>query len=170
MSPENAANVLGALSFALGDDLERTAAEADLDGASAAAVVHLSKYPGRRIDELRVPTALTHSGCVRLVDRLAERGEVERRAGPDGRSVAVYLTTKGRRAAEAQLARRRRSLATALLALNEEEREELGRLAGKVLRSRVAAANDALRVCRLCDYGACKECPCAPLPTDEDPA
>ena len=39
---------------------------------------------------------MSHSGCVRLVDKLDELGLIERRPGRDRRSLSLYLTPKGR--------------------------------------------------------------------------
>jgi DNA-binding MarR family transcriptional regulator len=48
------------------------------------------------IDALRSGVGLSHPGAVRLVDRLAARGLVARRASADdGRRVALHLTRAG---------------------------------------------------------------------------
>ena len=47
-------------------------------------------------EDLAQATGLTHSGAVRLIDRLATAGLVERRPGRDGRSLAIVLTPAGR--------------------------------------------------------------------------
>ena len=61
----------------------------------------LSKCPGPiRISELNRHVLLSQPALSRLVDRLAERGLVERRPDPaDGRSVRLALTEAGRAAA-----------------------------------------------------------------------
>src|SRR4249919_3651913 len=94
------ANVLGALALNVGarvqDVAERTAA---LGASAPAALVALDgQLTGEPIDALRRVLGLTHSGTVRLVDRLAAAGLVERRAATrDGRAVALGLTPAGRR-------------------------------------------------------------------------
>ena len=60
------------------------------------------------MDDLRNVLGLTPSGAVRLVDRLAADGYVERRAGADGRSLALRLTPAGSRVARRVLSAARR--------------------------------------------------------------
>lgn len=160
MMPANAANVAGAAVLALGDAIREATAASEREQTTTAALVHLSKYPGASVDALRGPLALSHSGCVRLVDRLAASGHVERRAGAeDGRAVALHLTRKGQGAARRALTARAAALEEALSALTTAEQETLGRLAAKLLTGRVTSEARALRTCRLCDYQACVECP-----------
>ena len=61
-------------------------------------VYTLSKCPGpQRINELNRHVLLSQPALSRLVDRLAERGFIERRADPaDGRGVRLALTEAGR--------------------------------------------------------------------------
>jgi MarR family transcriptional repressor of emrRAB len=161
MNRENVANVLGALVLALADDLARAAAESEHDPTEASALVHVGKYPGIRIDELRVPTALTHSGCVRLIDRLVARGEIQRRPGPDGRSSALHLTRKGRIAVAHHHERRKQVLLSPMATLSRHQIATLGRLASALLKARVTTSVDGLRACRQCEYAACADCPVA---------
>jgi DNA-binding MarR family transcriptional regulator len=74
--------------------------------SAAAALVHLAQYAGEAIEPLRPPLALSHSGRVRLVDRLVDAGQLERREAGDARGVALHLTRKGRAAAADGLRRR----------------------------------------------------------------
>jgi MarR family transcriptional regulator, negative regulator of the multidrug operon emrRAB len=159
MQPATTGNVLGALALALTDRL-RASAAAERGGTASAALVHLSKYGDGTIDALRRPLELSHSACVRLVDRLAEQDYVVRRPGKDARSVAVRLTAKGRNAARAILRRREDALGEALAALTAREQAQLGALVGKLLAALVASERDALRVCRLCDYATCPDTVC----------
>jgi DNA-binding MarR family transcriptional regulator len=98
---------------------------------------------------------LTHSGAVRLVDRLTDAGLAERRRGSDGRSVAVALTPAGRRAAAAVRVARERALAEALSALSGDERRALSALHEKLLAGLTSDRASARRLCRLCDADAC---------------
>lgn len=160
MRVETIANVLGALACALTDRIHEGLDHAE---RAAATLVHLSKYPGESIDALRGPLALSHPGCVRLVDRLEEERLVARTAGPDRRTRALRLTRAGRAAARAELRGRRAALRDALGALTPREQQTLGRLVGKILERIVADEDDALATCRLCDYEACppSRCPVA---------
>jgi predicted MarR family transcription regulator len=98
---------------------------------------------------------LTHSGAVRLVDRLAGAGLVERRRAGDGRAVAVTLTPAGHRAAAEIRAAREHALADALSVLGSEERRVLSDLHEKLLAGLTSDRASARRLCRLCDPEAC---------------
>ena len=159
MDATNLANVLGALVLRLGDELRAAVVGPERDATAMTALVHLSKYPDETIEGLRVPLALTHSGGVRLVDRLEAAGYVERHEGADARAVALRLTRKGREVAGAVLARREEVLARVLRVLSAPEREVLGGLVSRLLVHEVPTAPAAMRTCRLCDYAACRQCP-----------
>lgn len=86
-----------------------------------------------RIRDLAARLGLAESSVTRLVDRLETQRFVVRRALPaDRRSVAVELTTAGRRAGDQVAGKRRAFLTTILEALEPAERVELVRLFGKV--------------------------------------
>jgi DNA-binding MarR family transcriptional regulator len=160
METANVANVLGALAVRLTDEIRSNGGALELDPAAVAALIHLSKYPCESVEGLRRPLDLSHSGCVRLADRLVAGAYVERRsAANDGRSVALLLTRKGRALAEEALRRREEVLARALACLSLAERGTLGKLVGKILATEVGSPAAALRTCRLCDYEACQTCP-----------
>jgi MarR family transcriptional repressor of emrRAB len=80
---------------------------------------------GRSIDVLAKTVGLTHSGAVRLVDRLAAAGLADRRVGVDGRAVALQLTPEGRREARRVLARREAAIEQVLAPLTAAERAAL---------------------------------------------
>src|SRR6187200_2487250 len=97
--PARSANLLGALSLAVADAMRR--ATEDAAGHASAGPAALDQFlDGRSMEDLRRAMGLTGSGAVRLVDRLEADGYVRRRAGPDGRTLALVLTARGRRAAE----------------------------------------------------------------------
>src|SRR5207302_8382662 len=84
------ANLLGTHALAVADRL-RAATEdaAGLGGAAPAAIVSLHAFAGgRTVDFLRRVLELTPSGAVRLIDRLAAEGLVQRVRGErDAREV-----------------------------------------------------------------------------------
>lgn len=159
---EAAANVLGALARIVTDRTdEAVAAAAGQSVTAAAALSALHHFLDRpTVDMVGRVLGLSHSGAVRLVDRLAAAGYVTRGAGDDGRSRAVTLTRKGQRAA-ARVSEARASLLTAALAeLSTVEREQLhgllGRVLGTLVREKVTAApGEGGWTCRLCDTAAC---------------
>ncbi|MBM7118782.1 MarR family transcriptional regulator [Archangium primigenium] len=159
MDGDNIGNVLGALAEWVTAQVRSAVALEGLNPAEVSALLLLSKYPDRSIELLRAPLDLSHSGCVRLVDRLVQGGYVERREGEDARKVALHLTLQGREFARTAREQRAEALARLLHGLDAEERERLGRLASKLLEQSVPQASTAMKVCRLCDYDACVECP-----------
>lgn len=176
MADERLGNVLGAFALALSDELEAaTVQAAGHTGAGPAALVALSDLlGGRSVDDLRRAVGLTHSGGVRVVDRLVGDGLAERRPGPDGRSVALALTPAGRRLASEVRNARRATLQDTLDVLDGDERAALATIldklvAGVVERRLAARRAGALPpggwLCRLCDPVACERpegrCPAA---------
>src|SRR5947208_6967587 len=97
------ANLLGALALAVDDrmaDAVVAAAGHSVTAATAlSALDHLRVLEAPSIERLSQALGLTHSGTVRLVDRLEEGGYARRQRGADGRSAAVLLTPAGRGAA-----------------------------------------------------------------------
>jgi MarR family transcriptional repressor of emrRAB len=151
------ANILGAVSLAVADRVRQAVERgAGQGGSSPAALVSLATYlDGSPIDSIRGPLGLTHSATVRLVDRLVEAGLVERREGPDRRSVAVELTSAGHEVAAQAAVARAKALEEALAGLDAAERAELARLHEKVLATLTSGRASAGRICRLCDARAC---------------
>lgn len=161
------ANVLGALSLVITDlTAQRVAAAAGQSVSAAAALSALHQFLDRpTLDQLRRVLGLTPSGAVRLVDRLADAGLVERGPGGDGRSRSVVLTTAGRQAAERIAAARVDLLAGVLDDLSPAERQDLHRLLGRIMFNVVRAKEGGPWICRLCDLDACGrpagKCPAA---------
>jgi MarR family transcriptional repressor of emrRAB len=160
-------NLVGALSLAMTDRIRAVADIASgLSDAGPAALValHETGKPGRSIAELRQLVGLTHSGAVRLVDRLEAAGYVARRPGRDARTVAVVLTRRGTAAANRIRAARHEAASAALADLDDAQRRQFEELASVVLAT-LAGQRLALRasgrmppggaMCRLCDFVAC---------------
>jgi DNA-binding MarR family transcriptional regulator len=161
MSDAKLENVVGALALALSDDLLRKVHDqAPEPGPAAAAIALLRHEPGMAIERLRRALGLSHPGAVRLVDRLVAAALVVRRPGlTDRRAVALHLTEDGERRCDAILGARRGSMARVLGTLDEAERRVLGLLTEKLLAGLIGGVDDAYSVCRLCDTGACRDCP-----------
>ena len=154
-------NMLGALAVGLSDAItsavETTTGHA---GAMGAALATLAQEPGLGIEQLRVPLGRTQSATVRVVDQLVAEGYAERRPGQDQRSVAVFLTAKGNRAASRVLASREQLLADAMSPLTPGERKALTGALEKVLDRMTSGRAHADLICRLCDLAACPERAC----------
>lgn len=164
-SYSRAANLLGALALAV-SDLFRDAIE-QLDGGLAtsdsAALVTLSHYPGQSIVALGATLGLTHSGAVRLTNRMEAAGLVRRTASRPGRTLALQLTEQGQLAAGQALARRQAAVEKLTSLLNPDEAAVLERLAGRLLASVTGDRASARRLCRLCDEPLCAADPRCPV-------
>ena len=155
------ANLLGAAVLGLHDELKQTVEmRSGHGGEAAAALTALGHQPGLSNDALSRLLGLTHTGTVRLIDRLVADGLVERRpAAHDKRAVALHLTAAGEAVRRGILEDREAALAPLVSRLSTPEQEILARVLGKLL---VAVSRDdthKLRICRLCDSGACDDCP-----------
>lgn len=154
------AQLLGVLSFGASDRV-RSSVDASLGraGAHAAAVVHLDAYPGDSVQALADVLRVSQPATVKVVNRLAEAGLLERRPGPDRRTRALYLTAKGRAAAKRVLADRASQLDQLLRVLDYEERKRLEPLLEKLVAGLARDRPGALTVCRMCDRAACCRAP-----------
>lgn len=153
-------NLLGAVALALSDQLKSDMADAfDRSGETAAAVVVLGYAPGLSVETLRQVISRSHPGTVRLIDRLAEDGLVERRKAEDRRAVALYLTEAGEQLRRQLMKSRLLMLETSLSGLTEDERRVLGELLSRVLSNLPKTEMDKHRICRLCSTPTCKDCP-----------
>jgi DNA-binding MarR family transcriptional regulator len=162
--PARAANVVGALALVLTDRItdavEDAAAQAETGAVALSALRHVLP-PDPSIDLVRQVLGLTHSGTVRLVDRLEAAGQVRRGSGHDRRTTTVSLTAAGRRAATRVTSERAGELQAALAVLTSDEQEQLADLAGRVLaglgRDGAGGADGSVErwTCRLCDTTAC---------------
>jgi DNA-binding MarR family transcriptional regulator len=94
----------------------------------------LAKQPEPlRIGDLGESVLLSQPGLSRLVDRLVQRGLVERAADPaDGRSVRIRLTPAGAACQKAVGRRHARAVAQAMSVLTPSELDQLRHLATKL--------------------------------------
>jgi MarR family transcriptional repressor of emrRAB len=161
-SSSRTANLLGALGVVLADAL----ADAGGDSAAAALVAIGGPSAGASIEALSGVVGLSHSGTVRLVDRLETDGLVERRRGADQRSAALVLTPAGRRSVRQVLRNRDANLQFFLSLLTEDQQGALIDAAERVLGELGGRPDAEQRICRLCDVDACGrsrgECPVMP--------
>jgi MarR family transcriptional repressor of emrRAB len=149
--------LLGALALAVSDGI-REATEEQADGlakSGPAALVTLAHYPGQSVGALARTLGLTHSGAVRLADRLVAAGLAHRVSAGPGRTVAVHLTQPGRLAAAQVLARRRAAVEQLVNGLDPDQVATLEQLASRLLAALTTGRASAFRLCRLCDEPLC---------------
>ena len=150
------AQLLGALSLSASDRV-RSSVDGSLGrgGAHAAALVHLDAYPGDSVQALAAVLGVSQPAAVKLADRLAADGLLERRPGRDKRTLALHLTANGRAAAAQVLSDRAAELDRVLAVLDFDERARLTPLLEKLVAALADDRPVALTVCRLCDRGSC---------------
>ena len=160
------ANLLGALSVGISDGMyESTTQAAGLDGVASTALVALLDFmPSGSVRTLSQVVGLTHSGAVRVVDRLVAEGLVTRGSSVDARSRSVTLTARGARVAREVRAARERAVSGVLEQLTASERATLTTLCERVVQSITQQRLDMRQagdmpaggaLCRLCDFEAC---------------
>lgn len=108
------------------------ALEADERGGLVRVVRHEPFGRGTSLD-IAQATALSHSGAVRLVDRLVAAHLVERRDGRDGRSLAIVLTASGRSLSRKLTEARARAIESVLENLTAPDRRALLPLADALI-------------------------------------
>jgi MarR family transcriptional regulator, negative regulator of the multidrug operon emrRAB len=171
-------NVLGALAMALADGIrDATEAAAGMTGAAPAALMALNQFlAGRPAEDLAQATGLTHSGAVRLIDRLVDAGLVERRPGRDARSLSIVLTPRGRALSRKVTVARAAVIEAALGGFDSDDSRTLLRLTdtnvtARRLRAPARGEEPTGWLCRLCDLRSCGrpegECPAANAAQDE---
>ncbi len=166
MDDDRLANLVAVTALGLTDRVAGAlAAVSGLDAVAATALVTLLDFsPAGSVQRMALALGLSHSGAVRLVDRLEGSALVRRRAGSDHRSIEISLTRKGRSLALRLRESRAAETDQALAGLSERQRRDLVRacelVIGNLTRDRLAqrAAGSAPTggaLCRLCDFTAC---------------
>jgi DNA-binding MarR family transcriptional regulator len=154
-------NLLGALGVAVNDGMDDAFDEACAVGDSApAALILIHENPDTRIEGLARYLSLSHSGTVRLVDRLEQQGWVAREACADKRAVVLVLTEEGENVAAGLQKGRHGSLAQALSGIDAFDRQILERLVSRMLVNLVPDKASADHTCRYCDGAACEQAGC----------
>ena len=175
MPTRRLANLLNAVAVGLNDTLETAAGAHGLDLKAATALIALLDFtPSDTVRRLSQVIGLTHSGTVRLVDRLAAAGYLRRGPGDDMRSLKVALTSEGRTEALRLRQGREKAVIAALAGLSRTKCDGLTRACEAIVanlteqRLAIRASGGAPAggaLCRLCDFGACgrasRLCPAA---------
>jgi DNA-binding MarR family transcriptional regulator len=164
---ERLSNLLAVTATGLSDAVTQAMnAAAGLDGTAPVALVSLLDFaPGWSIHQLSQVWGLTHSGAVRLVDRLADAGYVRRRAGLDARARSITLTRSGRAAALRVRSARATVTRQAYAGLTTDQREQLTALCEQLVRELTSQRREQRAsgnpptdgaLCRSCDFAACE--------------
>lgn len=154
-------NLLGAFVVAVNDRVQQRAEEAiGMGGQAPAALVTIGHNYGQSVEFLSGVLQLSHSGCVRLVDKLFQQSWIERRAGVDRRTVALYLTHTGRERKRDVLRARRDALDGVIDTLTPRQQEQFVELLEIMLKAVTASKNEADVICRLCEEQVCAQSHC----------
>ena len=154
---ETTANLLGALSVVLADDI-REAADTILGhtGETAAALVTIGSNPEITTTKLAAALNLSAAATSRVVDRLWQMGLVARFPSEDDRrSMSLHLPPKGQQMRRRVLAMRRAVTAEAVEHLSEEELASLDGILRKILLKLTHSETRAYNFCRLCHEEIC---------------
>jgi DNA-binding MarR family transcriptional regulator len=154
-------NLLGVLALLVTDEMNGQEAIPALAGPTARAMLNaVGMYPDSSIELLRDAVDLSHPAAVRAVAALVDAGLVEKKPGPDKRSVALGLTPTGKREANRMRTARERMLKRIVGRLDDAEREVFENMLIKILWHETRDASHAMQLCRLCDDGPCLKAGC----------
>jgi DNA-binding MarR family transcriptional regulator len=151
------ANILGALAVLIQDRVESAwQSDLDLSPMAAAALVQIDGEPGCTIELVAGRIGLTHSATVRVIDKLAERGLVEKdRARKDARAQSLTLSKAGKRTAQQLHAARNQVTDDLLAGLDSAQRKALEAAISAILHRTVEPGREADVTCRVCDDRRC---------------
>jgi MarR family transcriptional regulator, negative regulator of the multidrug operon emrRAB len=150
------ANLLAATARLVEDAVEQGLLRELPFGASApAALISIAHQPGLSIERLRRILGITHSGTVRLLDRL-QADELVTRHKTGGRDVQLTLTARGRRTLRKIETARLSAVQTLIDPLPPDARAQLDSLLSAVLAAQTHTDDDLHRICRLCSFAACQ--------------
>ena len=139
---------LARLHAILGPRLEGVFARFGLRGADFAVIATLVRLGEKHVSQRRLASELGLSaGSVSVrIDRLVKQGLVQRHPDPDdGRGARLSLTEPAQKLFEACAPEHLANAGELLAGLTEQEREQLGRLLGKLLYTLEDAAPEDLR-------------------------
>ncbi|OMU76312.1 hypothetical protein AQ780_30445, partial [Burkholderia pseudomallei] len=165
MSDETTArtlNIFGALALALTDRITAGAkAVVHLHGNAASVLVLITNHPGESFDTIQRALGLTHSGAVRLIDKLEAARLVERRRNEnDARAVTLWATPHGAQTATTVLAARAQVLEPLLARTSNADRKVITAFLEAALAELTDNKDRALSICRFCEEGRCRPLGC----------
>ena len=149
-------NLVGVVALAIATQIRDATETAAGQSASApAALVLIRRYPEITVDVLGRYLQLSQSGAVRLVERLTQKGWVQRNRGQDKRFVTLSLTEAGEGVAIAVLRERQQQIAQTLTVLTSDEQQQLSQILTKISSQQPNIGEQAEFLCRLCDMSVC---------------
>jgi DNA-binding MarR family transcriptional regulator len=154
---ETTANLLGALSLVLADDI-REAADTILGhtGETAAALVTIGSNPDITTTKLAEALGLSTPATSRVVERLWQMGLVARfPCADDRRAMSLHLPPRGQQMRRHILAMRRAVVAEAVQILSDDEQAALDGILRKMLLKLTHSETRAYNFCRLCHEEIC---------------
>lgn len=153
-------NLLGALAVGLCDVQVSKMCDEDLDAAQVGALLAVHFGPQSSVGDVAVVLDLTHSGAVRVIERLVSNGLVRRQRGPDRRRAALLCTPAGEQRACQAIADRQRSLDHVLSGLTTDEISHLHEISRKILEALPANEKQGWHICRYCSQAQCAKSGC----------
>jgi DNA-binding MarR family transcriptional regulator len=162
MNKLRTANLLGAMSGVVSARLRNAVkTHPNQTETFAAALRTISIFEGCTNGQLSHGLDLSHSATVRLVNRLVEASLVESREGQDKRSVALYLTEKGKVRAIEVLQQRCSVLGGVIDVLSPQQQAQLDDICDTLLKEFAETPFEGGHICRLCDHINCppEDCP-----------
>jgi MarR family transcriptional regulator, negative regulator of the multidrug operon emrRAB len=154
-------NLLGALITGLHDHLsKRIEDEFSFAGETPAALVTIGYNEGRTVDFLSKALELSHSGTVRLVEKLEQSGLVRKGSGADKRTVTLHVTEQGRRKMQSITRTRRHCIDELLGVLSAKERKQFTGMVERMLQFMTHGEDSAEAICKLCEVDVCPQNRC----------
>jgi DNA-binding MarR family transcriptional regulator len=152
-------NVVAAYALTVHDQLRAGMRNAELEPRELAALTLVAEHDGCSLDWLRGRVELTQSGTVRLVDRLATRGLLQRGVST-GRGVPLHVTERGAGSLRRWHDDRDRIVDDLLSGVPAEQRSLLVDAMAAVLAGQQRRRPQADATCRTCSWEACgRDCP-----------
>ncbi|UJF18449.1 winged helix DNA-binding protein [Vibrio sp. SS-MA-C1-2] len=125
------------------------------------ALVTIYNHPDDNINTLSKVLGLTHSGTVRLINKLEGLGYLLRvKSQNDGRNMTLQLTDTGRSRAVQVLSKRDEVTKAVIDMLDDEQKSSLTSILESVLEKMTNNTEEARRTCRLCNEGVCRNAGC----------
>ncbi|MEI6418304.1 MAG: MarR family winged helix-turn-helix transcriptional regulator [Sphingomonadales bacterium] len=138
---------------------ERTGALLAMGNQEVAAMIIIGSESGLTAERLSTVLMMSHSGCLRLVERLMLAGYVDRHDGRNKREKAIHLTELGAKMRTDLLSARQSAAWEILSHLDPAERNAMRTYILRMLDRMEPEGLGKDGLCRLCDRLACERCP-----------